>query len=379
MDKNMSDQGKHDNDIIEAGKDFIVKKQERIKGAREGFSGVSKKFRIFQGSKSFLLIALFCGLAMASAFLWKRWHSGKDLNAQTYNNSVRNILPTLKLMTPVPPEETSLQTEVIAESKQEKEPIDSARETIRQRKLSPHLRGDNTGKEAVQLSTAQGNSTLSTREQENELQSRLQPLRLDPSVAGKIINPDYMLTQGAMIDCQLETRLITTQPGMASCYATRNIYSTNGRVVLIDRGSKIVGNYQGGMQQGQARIFVLWTRIETPKGVIINLDSPGSGALGESGLGGTIDTHFWERFGGAVMMSLIGDLGEYAARTANKSSNNTTMQLNNTRQGMQQAAVEALKNSINIPPTLYKNQGERVAIFVARDLDFSKVYGLQME
>ena len=182
-----------------------------------------------------------------------------------------------------------------------------------------------------------------------------------------------MLTQGTMVDCQLETRLITAQPGMASCYATRNIYSTNGRVVLIDRGSKIVGNYQGGMQQGQASIFVLWTRIETPKGVIINLDSPGSGALSESGLGGKVDTRFWERFGGAVMMSLIGDLGEYTANRGNKNSNNTSIKFNNTTQGIQQAVVEALKNSINIPPTLYKNQGERISIFVARDLDFSKV------
>jgi type IV secretion system protein VirB10 len=42
-------------------------------------------------------------------------------------------------------------------------------------------------------------------------------------------------------------------------------------------------------------------------------------------------------------------------------------------------AAKALENSINIPPTLYKNQGERVAIFVARDLDFRGVYGLERQ
>ena len=77
-------------------------------------------------------------------------------------------------------------------------------------------------------------------------------------------------------------------------------------------------------------------------------------------------------------MSLIGDFGEAAVGKSNKSFG-TTIQFSNTIGGMQQAAVEALKNSINIPPTLYKNQGERISIFVARDLDFTKVYGLKPE
>lgn len=38
------------------------------------------------------------------------------------------------------------------------------------------------------------------------------------------------------------------------------------------------------------------------------------------------------------------------------------------------ATDQALQNSVNIQPTLRKNQGELVSIFVARDLDFSTVY-----
>jgi type IV secretion system protein VirB10 len=44
----------------------------------------------------------------------------------------------------------------------------------------------------------------------------------------------------------------------------------------------------------------------------------------------------------------------------------------------QSMANTALENTINIPPTLTKNQGETVALIVAHDLDFSGVYSLQV-
>lgn len=164
------------------------------------------------------------------------------------------------------------------------------------------------------------------------------------------------------------------KPGRFTCHTTRDVYSTSRRVVLLERGSKIVGQYEGGIQQGQGRIFALWTRVETPKGVVINLDSPGTGPLGEGGLDGHIDTHFAARFGGAILISLIGDVGSWLSGQGSGSDN---IQFNQTSDGAQEAAVEALKNSVNIPPTLTKNQGERVGVYVARDLDFSDVYQLR--
>jgi type IV secretion system protein VirB10 len=37
-------------------------------------------------------------------------------------------------------------------------------------------------------------------------------------------------------------------------------------------------------------------------------------------------------------------------------------------------ANQALKDSINIPPTIYVDQGTRIIVFVKRDLDFSEWY-----
>jgi len=199
------------------------------------------------------------------------------------------------------------------------------------------------------------------------LSSTSTPKRL----AGHLGNRNFILAKGSFIDCALQTKLDSTVPGMTACVVTRNIYSDNGKVLLVERGSTISGEYQSNMRQGMARIFVLWSRIKTPNGIIINLDSPGTDPLGGSGLPGYIDNHFWERFGGALMLSLVNDVAAYATQ---RGSGNTNINLNSTSEATQNMAAEALKATINIPPTLYKNQGEQVGVYVARDLDFSSVY-----
>ena len=99
--------------------------------------------------------------------------------------------------------------------------------------------------------------------------------------------------------------------------------------------------------------------------------------MGEGGVGGCVDTHFWERFGGAILLSLVDNFSDVATQRMANSNNKSQTNFSSTTNNAQTMAAEALKNSINIPPTLYKNQGERISIFVARDLDFRSVYDLQ--
>ncbi|APO68895.1 type IV secretion system protein VirB10 1 [Rhizobium gallicum] len=202
----------------------------------------------------------------------------------------------------------------------------------------------------------------------------LTPTQLQGSRAGMLGNRDFIVAMGTSIPCVLETALSSDQPGFASCVINRDVLSDNGRVVLMEKGTQIVGEYRGGLRRGQKRLFVLWSRAKTPKGVIITLASPATDALGRAGIDGFVDTHWWERFGSAILLSIVGDATSYASSRLQEGD----VEAQNTTNAGQQAAAIAVEQSINIPPTLLKNQGDLVLIFVARDLDFSGVYRLRV-
>lgn len=210
--------------------------------------------------------------------------------------------------------------------------------------------------------------------QQNGLGSMLSSTRTPMAVATMLPDPDYLVQKGTVVDCIAQSAINTTQPGMLNCIGSDDVYSKSNRVVLLDRGTVYHVEYQRGLNQGQDRIFLLASRADTPQNVSIDLDSPVTDALGRAGLDGTINTHFWTRFGGAIMVGLIGDFGQAVSNKA--MSSGSQFSVNNTTQSTSSAADVALQNSVNIPPTLEHNQGAHIKLYIARDLDFRSVYGL---
>ena len=183
-----------------------------------------------------------------------------------------------------------------------------------------------------------------------------------------------LLTRGTTIPCVLVTKIVTDHAGLTKCQATKNVWSADGSTVLIERGSIFLGEQTAAMLQGQARVAVRWTQMETPKGVLVDIDSPSVGKLGAAGNSAWVNYHFWKRFGGSIMISLIGDLSNGLSKRISRKSGSTDFTLEETGSSMDEIAAEAIRNSINIPPTGTINQGELLNIMVARDIDFSKVY-----
>ena len=195
---------------------------------------------------------------------------------------------------------------------------------------------------------------------------------ITPAVRAEVLPTErLLLPKGSFIDCTLETAIDSTLPGMTTCVTATDTFGADGTTVLLERGTKLVGETRGEVQQGVARVFVLWTEARTPTGVVVPLASPGTDALGRSGLAGHVNRHFWQRFGAAMLVSVI----DGAVQSAVASQGNGTVIVNPSTS--QDVLTEVLKSTINLPPTVTVNQGARIQVLVARDLDFRSVYELR--
>jgi type IV secretion system protein VirB10 len=180
--------------------------------------------------------------------------------------------------------------------------------------------------------------------------------------------------KGRSFECVLSSKLVSTLPGFFSCHLTENLYSANGKVVLAERGSEVTGETDGTTRTGQTRIPLLASRLNTTKGVFVNLDSPGTDSLGGSGITGDVNNHWPQRIGAALLLAVVQD--GFALAAADKGQV-ATPTYQSTQSSTQTLAGKVLDSTINMPATITKFQGERIRIFLARDLDFSQVYEIR--
>ncbi len=191
--------------------------------------------------------------------------------------------------------------------------------------------------------------------------------------AQKLQNLNTLIPQGTMIDGILETAIQSDLPGMIRAIVSEDVYSFDHSNLLIPKGSRLVGRYNSALVRGQSRVFVIWNRLLRNDGVSINIGSYGTDDLGRSGLEGDLDTHFFERFGSSILLSLIDASIQIGVNSVN--DENTTSVAINAGNDFSRAAEIALENSIGIKPTINVNQGVGIKVFVGKDLDFSNVTG----
>lgn len=230
---------------------------------------------------------------------------------------------------------------------------------------------DEAAAEALPLGSARP-QPAANGPRDDPLQTLLQPGVLSATRAQIVPTQRLLLPKGTFIDCTLETAIDSTLPGMTACVTATDTFSADGAVVLLERGTKLIGETRGEVRQGQARVFIVWTEARTPSGVAVQLDSPGTDALGRAGLDGEVNRHFWQRFGAAALVSTIDGVVQSEVQS---SSRGGTVVLDPT--ASEDVLTDILRSTVSIPPTIRVQNGARIQVLVARDVDFRPVYELE--
>ena len=189
--------------------------------------------------------------------------------------------------------------------------------------------------------------------------------------ATRIDDMEFTILESTSIPITIAQAINSELPGRVAATVTQNVWSADGSRILIPRLTRAIGQYQATQVQGTARIFILWNRLIDPYGLNIPVQSSTTDRQGFAGISGDIDTNFWQRFGGSILISVIGGFAQEGSENEN--------QRQYYAQSFNQAASIALENTINIPPRITTEPAMPAFIFVQQDINVRRAYRLGLE
>ncbi len=196
--------------------------------------------------------------------------------------------------------------------------------------------------------------------------------------AKQVPHPEYTIVSGEMLHAVLNVAMNSDLPGMVTATVTSPAYAYTQNRELIPKGSRLIGQYSSAVLQGQSRIFIMWNRVVLPDGVSVDINSPDTDQIGQSGEPADyINRHFWSRFGEAVLLSILGAGVANVDVQSSDQYNSAQAYRMAIADSLQQSASGTLEQTISLKPTLVRYQGANVNVFIAHDLSFYNLYQQQ--
>ncbi|MCW1413393.1 type IV secretion system protein VirB10 [Rhizobium sp. 1AS11] len=287
--------------------------------------------------------------------------------------AVEEAVDTTEFKVPAPPE--------AVEETPEAAPVEAFPERYKSGLIKLDQKGNGSGNASL---TGESDSGLSVagEDRNSKYLAAASGLADRSAKARQIERIDAMIPEGTLVPGILETAINSDLPGQIRAITSQDVYSFDGRRILIPTGTRLIGEYQSEVTRGQKRIFVIWTRLIRDDGVSVRLNSIGTDSLGRSGLTGHVDNKFRERFGSSIMLSIVGGaasyLTGYGSQEASNNSDDAARGEEIARETIAQTfsdmANTVLGENLRIPPTISVSQGERIFVYVRQDLDFSAMY-----
>lgn len=222
----------------------------------------------------------------------------------------------------------------------------------------------NMGLEAEASASGQASTAPPTKQQTFLQTSKRSPVSLE-----RLSSPlsPATLQAGSIIPAALITGIRSDLPGTITAQVGQNVYdSVTGTLLLIPQGSRLIGEYDASVSQGQNRVLLVWDRLIFPDGRSILLDRLiGSDASGYSGLQDRVN-HHWGNVAKAALFSTLLAIG---AETGSGNDDAFTRALRRgTQDSTSRTGEQIVQRELAVPPTLTIRPGMPLRIIVTRDI-----------
>jgi type IV secretion system protein VirB10 len=184
-----------------------------------------------------------------------------------------------------------------------------------------------------------------------------------------------VIQRGMIIPASLYTPIDSTIPGVVTAEIRQDVFDATHRVLVIPRGSKLIGSYESAMGQGQARLFVGFDSIKLPNLRTIDLGSMrGVDLNGVSGLGGKVDFHTGRLFANVLLLSVLAAGAELAQPRTNGCGSYGCQESAGQAIGsavgsnIADAATRTYDRTLSQAPTMHVPAGYVLDVMVERDL-----------
>jgi type IV secretory pathway VirB10-like protein len=191
----------------------------------------------------------------------------------------------------------------------------------------------------------------------------------------------YRLQAGTVLPAALLSAIDSGLPGQILAVLTRDVYdSAEQRHLILPRGARLLGRYDHQIAVGQDRLLVGWERLLLPDGTSLTFPAlPAVDSQGRAGLSGRVDNHLWRVFGSALLLSVVSAGAQLSQPqvSADFGQAPSTRQVASAALGQElsSAALEILRRSANIAPTIRIPAGTGFSVFLAGDLTFERPWG----
>ena len=255
----------------------------------------------------------------------------------------------------------------------------------------------------------------------------LSPNRIKATRLGDL---GIVIAEGKLIDAVLESAINSDLPGSVRAIVSMDVYSEGGNNVLIPKGSRLIGTYDAQVTLGMSRVNIAWKRIIRPDGLDFAIASKATDQMGRAGVTGHVDNHYTEILVNSLMISVInyglaayedylakkyGTYQQAAPTTTSTTTGGTTTggttvngvttggtttggttvttstppDGDTTENEKQQSISDSITNFDTmtksiiqkqidaLKPTITIDQGTKIKVYVAHDMVFPKLNGLE--